>query len=271
MLQTTSLNILLEYIIPITQFLILLIPFLGSGALYDKRKKYYRRFSVRGYSLVFLAIFLIICSVKQNEITEELNEIKDKEVSVRDSINQYRTQELLAKYGLKVDRKNDEIVRILRDSSLSKTTIINGAQPYLNISNIEMKRNGDTLGFKIWYCSEEAISYNLDVLLDIYAYKIERDSFSVVVENLRDISSVTIPKDRCIINDSHRLIGRNNNDEYIFFLHGTYENSTHKKIKANYLSSYNFPQKHFGGLTPEHHVDFMKFLQKKSKSKLNKK
>jgi hypothetical protein len=130
-----------------------------------------------------------------------------------------------------------------------------------------MKRYNDTLYFKIWYCSKEAISYNLDILLDIYAYKIEKDSFSLVVKNLRDISFVTIPKDECIINDSHQILGRNNNEEYIFFLHGTYENFAHKKIKANYLSSYNFPQKHFGGLTPEHHFAFMRFLTKKNNPK----
>jgi|GEM_PF-5823148 len=267
MLQPISVNIFLEYIIPIIQFFILLIPFLGSGALYDKRKKYYRRFSIRGYILVLLAIFLIICSVKKHEISEELNKIKDKEISVRDSINQYRTQELLAKYGLKVDTKNDEIVKILRDSSLRKTTTIyKGNMPYFQINNIEMSVHGDTLFGKVWYCSKEAVSYSVNVYLDIIAYSIKKDSFSIVVKNLRNISIVNIPKDECLISDGSWVIRDMVEDDiYIFQLHGTYQTSEHKIIDVGYYSQYNFNNKQFGLLSPDLHYKITEFLEKNKK------
>jgi hypothetical protein len=47
-------NQLFQYIVPIIQFLILIIPFLGKEALYDGRRKLIKRFSYRGYSLLFL-------------------------------------------------------------------------------------------------------------------------------------------------------------------------------------------------------------------------
>ncbi len=90
-------SIILQYFILAIQFFLLLIPFLGSGALYDRRKKIHNRFSKRGYLFLGLAILLIISTIIQNRITENLNTVKEdkfrKDIATRDSSNQFYTQE----------------------------------------------------------------------------------------------------------------------------------------------------------------------------------
>lgn len=233
------------------------------------RHEGFKRATKRGRLLLGLIILAIICTSIQIFTSAKLNQVKDrefkKEIAIRDSTNQFNTQELLAKYGLKVDRKNDEIVRILRDSSLKKTTIINGAAPYLKIDNIEMSRTADTTTFKVWYCSKEAISYNVNVFLDIYTYNATTDSFGTIFTNGRDITVVDIPKDQCIISSGHGFFDFSQHNNYIFHLHGTYENSDGKIIKSDYLHFYNYKEKNFGYLGIELHYKFLQYLENNDK------
>lgn len=268
-----NLNLFLQIFIFIIQLLILLIPFLGTKALFDMRYNGFKRATKRGRLLLGLIVLAIICAAIQIFTSGKLNQNKDrefkKEISIRDSTNQYNTQELLAKYGLKVDTKNDEIVKILRDSSLRKTTTVyKGNMPYFQINNVEMRAHGDTLFSKVWYCSKEAASYSVDVYLDITEYDIKKDSFFIVVKNMRDISTVIIPKDECIISDGY-LVMRHIEEHgiYIFLLHGTCQTAEHKIINVGYYSQYNFNNKQFGLLTPELHYKVTEFLEKKKKRK----
>ena len=263
------LNLLLQILVFVVQLLILLIPFFGTKALFDMRYSGFKRATNRGRLLLGLIALAIICTIFQVITSEKLNQIKDEKLKKEIALNQYRTQELLAKYGLKVDNKNDEIVRILRDTTLKNTTINNHIiDPYLKIDNIEMTKTGDTLNFKIWYCSKESTSYDTDVLLDIVAYNSKKDSFSIVVRNLRDIATMIIPKDECLVNNTHSFIElTTKNDQYVFMLHGNYKNSLKKVIKVNYMYSYYLDKKLFGAVSVERLESLMKFLGKKRKYK----
>jgi hypothetical protein len=171
-------NFTLQVFILLIQGGILLIPFLGSGTLYDKRRTFWKKFSTRGYTLLALATLLIIITLEQNEVATKINNTKEsinnKNSAKRDSLNQvknensdFKTKEMLAKYGLEVNTKNDEIKRILQDSTLRKTVIQNGAEPDFGMTDITMR---DSLGqnlFKQTYGSKEAPSYNINFKVDL--------------------------------------------------------------------------------------------------------
>ncbi|WP_433763353.1 hypothetical protein [Flavobacterium ginsenosidimutans] len=165
-----------QYVIPVLQFILLIIPFLGSRAMYDKRySNLFKRISGRGKVLFVFALILIFCTVGQSILLNKiavLNAVNaEKNLARRDSLNRkkneeqnLKVQEMLAKYGFSVDTKNDEIVKILRDPNLRKLTIVNGESPILDISDVSLKDN--VFNFK--FVSYDASSYDVNVRIDVF-------------------------------------------------------------------------------------------------------
>jgi hypothetical protein len=175
------LNSSLQSIIPILQFVLVIFPFMNKKALFDERtttKPYLLRFSNKGYKFITYGFILVGFTIAQNYIAKELNTLQTQNIeannSKRDSINQnkielasLKTGEMLAKYGYKVDTKNEEIVKILRDPNSRKTNIINGENPVLDICEIKIDKETSReiyLAFK----SYDATSYDINVKLDLF-------------------------------------------------------------------------------------------------------
>jgi hypothetical protein len=172
-----SWNNLLKYLLPLLQLLILVIPFLGVRPLFDRSRTFWDRLSKRGYSLFFLGIILALLTIKQSSVTndlETLSSVNSEKKSVRrDSINQkrneyesYKTKEMLAKYGLQVDTKNNEIVKILRDPEQRQTTVVYGESPILDIANIKIDKEISSK-FIFTVTSYDASSYYIDIKVDV--------------------------------------------------------------------------------------------------------
>lgn len=230
-------NNIFLYLIPIIQAIILLVPFLGSGALYDRRKKPLSRFSKRGYTLLVLALILIIVSIKQSQVTNDLNKLSiasaEIKMAKRDSINQskddmdrLKTTEMLARYGLKVDTQNNEIVKILKDPTSRKITNNYGEDPVLDLS--EAKVDGKKIFLK--FTSYQATSYDINVKIDILGdvnnktIMLVRDRF-VIAENAIIIKNKSLENNWTIDHFIIPSISR-----FYFKLHGSYKKSNGTKI-----------------------------------------
>lgn len=172
-------NNLFVYLIPILQFFILLIPFLGSDALYDSRNVFYRRFSFRGYSLLFLGIIVIVLTVRQSQVTSKLNELNNTEAErksdIRDSITRktyldadYKTKVMLAKFGLEVNAQSDKIVKILKDPNQRKVTVKTGENPFIELFDLKFDKV-DSKIMSLSLTSYDATSYDVNAKVDIIA------------------------------------------------------------------------------------------------------
>ncbi|MDR6761825.1 hypothetical protein J2Y38_002034 [Flavobacterium sp. 2755] len=224
---------LLTYILPFLQLLILVIPFLGERPLFDLQRDFWNIFSKRGYAILFLGALLTYFTIKQSIVTKDLavidaQEVKDAEIK-RDKYNQakidsasQKTNEMLAKYGFKVDSKNEEIVKILQDPNLKKLTIVNGESPLLSITDVIFdKENKNKLTFKIR--SFDASSYDLNLRLDIFGLTNNDKDFILLTKDFNLFGTVNIVnKDQSLELYKEFNFIKSYNVLY-FRLHGTYE------------------------------------------------
>lgn len=248
-----TLNLFLQIFILVIQACILLIPFLGTKALFDMRHSDKLEMPTkRGYLLLVLIALAIVCSAIQIFISNTLNEIKDKEfkkeIAIRDSTNQFQTQEMLAKYGYKVDSTNMVIVKAINDSSLKNTYNIyhnNEQQPQLTFDNIIFeKREQDVLSFRLDLASAEATSCNIKVKMEIIAYNNTTEKFDFYLKNEPLITQGDkIIKDEGV---SHlyefKDLNFKDHHSYYFRLLGSYENSNKKRFNVDKIFSYDFRQ-----------------------------
>ncbi|MFH6963183.1 hypothetical protein ACHRVK_12360 [Flavobacterium plurextorum] len=224
---------LLTYIIPFLQLLILVIPFLGERPLFDLTRDFWQIFSKRGYAILILGALLTYFTIKQNIVVKDLaiieaNEVKDAEIK-RDRHNQAKidstykkTNEMLAKYGLKVDSKNEEIVKILQDPNLKKLTIVNGESPLLSITDIIFdKENRSKATFKIR--SFDASSYDLNLRLDIFGLANNNQDFILLIKDFNLFGTVDIVKKDESVNLYKEFNFVKSYNVLYFRLHGTYK------------------------------------------------
>jgi hypothetical protein len=244
-------NNLYLYLIPIIQFFILLIPFLGTGALYDGRNKIFHRFSYRGYSLLFLALILIVITINQSHVTTELNKINSaiakRDSDIRDSITtkkyldaDYKTKVMLAKYGLKVDAQSDKIVKILKDPDQRKVTIKNGENPFIEIMEMRFDKGVSNV-ITLNLTSYMSTSYDFCAKIDIIAVIDGRLFLVTKNETLTD--NLSIPVGYKFIR-TWKLDPPNVMDiSYLYFhIYGTYkkESSTGSIIPLDKYAGYDF-------------------------------
>lgn len=197
-----SINTIFQGLILLLQFILVIIPFIGTKALYDGRnttKPFLERFSKKGKFFVSIGVLLIIISFSQTKISEKLNNIKDATTVKNDSLQSiankteileasYKNTELLAKYGLKVDTKSNEIVKILKDPDSRKTTNNYGEDPVLELTEaIIDKETGKKIFLK--FTSFESTSYDINVKIDIIATVM--DQTFILVKNLSPIAENT--------------------------------------------------------------------------------
>lgn len=200
--QLELFNSIFQFLILLLQFSLLIIPFIGRKALYDGRnttKPFLKRFSKRGVYFIILGIVLIFISFSQTKISEELNNIEHRITVKNDSLQNvankieilkasYKTTEMLAKYGLKVDTQSNEIVKILKDPNTRKTTNIYGADPELELSEAVVDKNtGNKIFLK--FTSLESTSYVIDVKLDILVTVFDTTFF--LAKNFKPIAENT--------------------------------------------------------------------------------
>lgn len=279
-LTSNSLNILFQYIILTIQFFILIIPFLGKAALYDKRKKILKRFSARGYTLIVLATLLIVSTIIQNQIVDNINRVKDEKfqnaITIRDSINQsknegeaFKTKEMLARYGYKVDSTNKQIVKTLRDSSLRKTTIINGDAPFLTTCDMHVKRD-DSTALKIMYslCSKDAASYNIAIQRDVFALNPKENIYSIIsVGDFLFLPNTSFPKEEGVTASFDISKPDMKNRVYYFRIYGTYYKSDNTPIGIDKFFSYDLIDKQFGFPGPFVELQLRQLLDEHSNKK----
>jgi hypothetical protein len=238
-MNESTLNILnstLQSLIPPLQFVLVIFPFMNKKALFDERritKPYLLRFSNKGYVFIAYGLILVIITITQNHIAKELNILQTKNIeannSKRDSINQskielasLKTGEMLAKYGYKVDTKNEEIVKILRDPNSRKITIVNGENPVLDIYEIKIDKEINTKIY-LTFISYAATSYDINIKLDLFA--VANNKIYLVGENFPILPANTIlTKDMQLINTWK--LSRDplpNTSMYYFKLYGFYK------------------------------------------------
>ena len=152
MLEDSKISLTLQIIIPVIQFLILVIPFLGTKALFDNRRKWYKKFSRRGYFLVCLGMLLIFLTIYQNQVTERISSynqrIANSVLAKRDSTYRGESRKqnlnvikLLAKYGFEVGLRNEKIERILKDSTIRKSITVNAPDPNLIMETAQILKD----------------------------------------------------------------------------------------------------------------------------------
>ncbi len=152
---------------------------------------------------------------------------------------------------------------MLRDSSLGKTTIVNGEFPILKICKVEIdSTKSDTLNVTYSYCSKDASSYNINVSLDVVGFNLEKEEFVYIGKNQRDMSNATIAKDEVLTSKRQIYRGKSENRYYIFRLYGTYEKFDKHVVIIDERSLYDMKHKSHGIFTPEIQVLFNKFLTK---------
>lgn len=239
---------LLKLILPILQLLILIIPFLGVRPLFDKSRSYWDRLSKRGYTLCILGIILAILTIKQSQTTNSLDNIKtikaDQKIAKRDSLNQkrneienFKTKEMLAKYGLQVDSKNNEIVKMLSDPDQRKTTVIYGESPILDIAYVKIDKETSTK-FTFTMTSYDASSYDINVKTDVLAATTDRK----VILLRKDIdlfqNNTIIKKDQSIDCFTDIKVAKNYQMLYFRF-HGVYKKNDGTIIPVDNFTAYD--------------------------------
>jgi len=166
-------------------------------------------------------------------LKKKLDAIVSEEVTKnavkRDSLNQHKvdaayqkTNEMLAKYGYKVDIKNDEIVKILKDPNQRKTTIINSENPLLDIYKMNYEKDSKKLLISL--TSFDATSYDIDLKLDILGV-IENQMF-VLGKNAQITHNEIITKGYKLTRDwTINDIRTSKISKYYLILHGNYKKS----------------------------------------------
>lgn len=241
---------ILEFIVKI---LSVLIP-LSIATIYAFKdfKKRNGKLKGVGYFVVILlcitiplAIWDYFNSINQQYESEQKADDKARE---RDSINLVKNAKAdsllynaFAKYGLKYDKAEQKISKLISDSS--KVTIISKEKPYLYISNIVAETNADKVAvFKIYYTSAMAPSLNVKILLDVIQYDNESKIFKFLTKNLE---SLRLGTDIAINESNVEKIQAKNYSEtymYLFNVHGTYEVSDGKELKINKTWAYDFKE-----------------------------
>lgn len=149
---------------------IALIPiyFRVSRVIKRKKKLTPAGYIVVGISLLFIAFQAFQIVLAERQIVSAKNELR-----LNDSLNKAFIKENnksivtpfaegLRKYGLKYDSARREIAILVRDSS-KKVIITNSIVPELDICNIEMKQNVDTMKSELTICSSQSTAYKLRV------------------------------------------------------------------------------------------------------------
>ncbi|MFT3796485.1 hypothetical protein [Flavobacterium sp.] len=269
-------NFILQVIILIIQFFIVLIPFLGSKALYDRRKRPLNRFSFRGYMLLILGILLIICTCLQIKITNKIsfqNEVQlNKKLERRDSINQREnkkndiaTKEALAKYNLEIqDSLNNAQIRIrkiIKDSA--KINVMNGDDPDFGICDI--KKIKDTLSSKsveIKICSNDAASEKITFAIDVIV-EVSPGKYQYIGKNVLSNKNIFVGKNKSM-SPEILIPNKITNQLILFHMVGEYTKfGTKKKFNLDRLYCFNqyAPTKPYGYLFPDKEEQVREFIK----------
>jgi cell division protein FtsL len=146
-------------------------------AIFKRRKTY--TLTQNGKILTSAIVVTTVIAIAQFFLTQskerslqKLQDLRDSNIAsknrIRDSISSAKienskqeTIEALARYGYKTDSLNDNLVRIVRDSTNRKITIIQGENPVVNfcLSPIGLKflySRNDTIGYSVSICSQNA-------------------------------------------------------------------------------------------------------------------
>jgi hypothetical protein len=121
-----------------------------------------------------------VISIKQSNVIKDLENISkeeaDREIRNQNMSNQkmyrdesFKTKEMLAQYSLKVDSTNGDIVKILLDPKLRKTTVITQEFPILSIDDIKFRGENEDI-LELYFLSSDASSYDIIVNVDILGY-----------------------------------------------------------------------------------------------------
>lgn len=249
-MDDSQISLLLQILIPIIQFFILLIPFIGSKALFDKRRKWYKKFSTRGYILGSLGIVLIFLTIYQNQVTERITsdnqDRANKILAKRDSV--YRREnrvenlnvvKLLASYGFEVKLRNEKIEKILKDSTIRKSTTYNAPDPNLLMETAEIiKDSNNQLKIKFSFTSKDASTYDINAKIDILYLTKHSNKILYLKRNIKPfIDNYKLAKDYNI----YPIITIQKPDFYksiIFYLTGNYKKSIGDASKIE-LSEFN--------------------------------
>lgn len=239
---------MLKIILAVLQLLILVIPFFGVRPLFDKSRNRWDKLSRRGYALCILGSILAVLTVRQSQITNDLDNIKtiqaDKKVAKRDSLNQrrndienFKTKEMLAKYGLQVDSKNKEIVKMLSDPNQRKTTVVYGESPILDISNIKIDKETSTK-FTFTMTSYDASSYDINIKTDVLG--VTTNAKLILLKKDIDLfqGNTIIKKDQSIDCFTDIKVAKNYQMLYFRF-HGIYEKHDGTIIPVDNFTAYD--------------------------------
>lgn len=242
---------ILEFIVKI---LSVLIP-LSIATIYAFKdfKKRNGKLKGIGYFVVVLLCLTIPLAVWDyfNSVNQqyESEQKSDKKATERDSINLVKNAkadsllyDAFAKYGLKYDKAEQRISKLISDSS--KVTIISKEKPYLYISNIIAETTAEKVAvFKIYYNSAMAPSFNVKILVDVIQCDKTTKTFKYLTKNLESLRFGTdIPINEANI-EKIQTTNYSENSMYIFNFHGTYEVSDGKEFKLNKSWAYDFTAK----------------------------
>lgn len=246
-------NATYQGLILLFQFILVITPFIGSKALYDTRRttrpKLFR-FSTKGWFFMSFGLLLIIISFLQIRISEKITKNEKDRVTRNDSIREirnkneildtgFKTNKMLAQYGLKVDVKNNEIVKILKDPKQRTVTNNYGESPVLEITEIILDKKNDSEKLYITFKSFEGASYGINVKMDMLTDIDNKMCF--LAKNLPTLTDDSIlPKDKLV----YILLGLEKNRiekfKYIYFkLYGYYKKEDGMKIFVEKYYSYD--------------------------------
>lgn len=246
-----------------------IIPF--TGKVYDGRRKWYKRFTVKGWIVIITFILSLTCSIAKDRETQNEEDLKvgiakiekRKDDSISRLANENSTAKVigtfttsLARYGLKYDSTTNEIQK-------SITTNIENSKLNPVVGILTMDRDTTKSGIDLNYqlCSSQATAYNIKVGI----YNVLRTKKNELIYLTGTDRKTEI--DALILTNCMQLNIQTTDPESVvshiyFYAKFDYEDEIGKKISRTELTAFDTSTNTMNYLTPKESLWIKDFYAK---------
>lgn len=240
---------------------VVIIPF--TGEVYSRKASLIKSFTARGWTVLFAFIISILVNYFKDLQVDKDDKAKDRvtksEKHKDDPISRKRNDESnakivntftssLAKYNLRYDSTQNQVLRFVRDSAKKNIRVINRNNPEFDIIDINLKSiKNDTATFSIGTICKQAAGYKINLFCYVVLQNKAKTSYEFVSSlNPHIFHDLQMPGDKdyhfeMFLNKTPKNWGR------VFLLFkGNYENLEGKKFNYKKLLLYDIDDKNFG-------------------------
>lgn len=286
-MMSTDINTIYSFAINSISVVILLIPFIGNGALYDRRfswKHFYKALSFRGWLLIILAISTVVLNFFKDshmkyEEAEKAIEAKNEIKKLNDANNKiindntFNVTASVYKELIKSGKSQLEAQQIIQETS----------EKNLKIEIKKLKEGQITPALIDFTFSSDSVTFGSDKLsinLIVSGSKIMKVKFEYnTATYYNGIITIIPPKGNFFNIASHPIGSTTANmvtnrvylvDAYVFRIFGNYfDVATNSNISINQFYKYNPKIKRTGPITDSEEASLSTFFNNKQPTKIS--